>query len=415
MEDITSDFNNKIDIKERNIRWDNMFVLGNEVYIQFDIDNNNWYLSDNFNNLINDPLLLEPDENEDKLHKALNLLDSTDRDNLISQWNMAVLDQRVDIIYESTVSITDQLKGKKVFSIRWRVSKESGTPVIIGIIMDITDLFITENNLNEALAKLQLVLGDKSSLLWNYDPETEDIKFDVDICNSILLKEIGFSYYYKLNDILDKMNANDVPIALNAFKNLLSGKKTEDNFTSRFRNQNDISIFVDTSILIRNSVTKKNSNTIIGISKISNNSSSKKNYLEEYKDIENFENNKYFMDDKKTILIAEDIDNNYDLLNIILRKKYKLVRAVNGMEAVRLFSEVKPDIILMDMKMPEMGGLEATRLIRMESDSVPIIAVTAFAFESDKEQAIEAGCNDFLSKPIDIPILKSMISRYLSE
>jgi CheY-like chemotaxis protein len=120
------------------------------------------------------------------------------------------------------------------------------------------------------------------------------------------------------------------------------------------------------------------------------------------------------MGEKQTILIAEDIDNNYDLLNIILRKDYNLVRAVNGIEAVRLFSEVNPDIILMDMKMPEMGGLDATRLIRMQSQTVPIIAVTAFAFESDREVAIKAGCDDFLSKPIDIPVLKSLIKKYLN-
>ncbi len=120
------------------------------------------------------------------------------------------------------------------------------------------------------------------------------------------------------------------------------------------------------------------------------------------------------MGEKQTILIAEDIDNNYDLLNVILRKDYNLVRAVNGIEAVRLFSEVNPDIILMDMKMPEMGGLDATRLIRMQSQTVPIIAVTAFAFESDREVAIKAGCDDFLSKPIDIPVLKSLIKKYLN-
>jgi len=416
MDDITSEFNDEIDIKERNVRWNNMFVLGNEVYIQFDIDNDNWYLSDNFNNLISDQSLIEPDENEDIIHKALNLLDRADRESLVSQWNMAVLDQRADIIYECTVSITNQLKSKKSFSIRWRVSKECGSPVVIGIIMDITDLFITENILNETLAKLQLVLEDENLILWNYDPITEKLDFDMAIYNSKFFKEIGFNKNYKLNDILSKMNSNDVARAVKSYKSLLSGEKTADNFTSRFINQNDIYIFVNTSISIRNSGTTKNVNSIIGISKIINSNSSTKHYVkEESNDNENFENNKYFMDDKKTILIAEDIDNNYDLLNIILRKNYKLVRAVNGMEAVRLFSEVNPDIILMDMKMPEMGGLEATRLIRMESDSIPIIAVTAFAFESDKEQALEAGCNDFLSKPIDIPILKSMISRYLSE
>ncbi|MFA7116769.1 MAG: response regulator [Bacteroidales bacterium] len=119
--------------------------------------------------------------------------------------------------------------------------------------------------------------------------------------------------------------------------------------------------------------------------------------------------------EKRTILIAEDIDNNFDLLNIILRKEYNLVRAINGVEVVKLYPEVNPDIILMDMKMPEMGGLEATRLIRMQSKTVPIIAVTAFAFESDREVALQAGCDDFLSKPIDIPVLKSVIKKFMKK
>ena len=86
----------------------------------------------------------------------------------------------------------------------------------------------------------------------------------------------------------------------------------------------------------------------------------------------------------RTILVAEDTDSNFALVSIILRKEYLLLRAVNGIEAVKLHAKVNPDLILMDIQMPELNGLDATRLIREADKKVPIIAITAFAFESDK-------------------------------
>lgn len=104
--------------------------------------------------------------------------------------------------------------------------------------------------------------------------------------------------------------------------------------------------------------------------------------------------------EKATILIAEDTDSNFDLLNAILGRKYHLVRARDGMEAVTMYNEVNPDLILMDIKMPNLDGLEATRIIRQLSAEVPIIAQSAYAYEHDRNAAEEAGCNDFISKPI---------------
>lgn len=104
--------------------------------------------------------------------------------------------------------------------------------------------------------------------------------------------------------------------------------------------------------------------------------------------------------EKATILIAEDTDSNFDLLNAILGRKYRLVRAKDGMEAVTMYDEVNPDLILMDIKMPNLDGLEATRIIRQLSAEVPIIAQSAYAYEHDRNAAEEAGCNDFISKPI---------------
>ena len=99
------------------------------------------------------------------------------------------------------------------------------------------------------------------------------------------------------------------------------------------------------------------------------------------------------------ILIAEDNDSNYLLVRHIL-KDYNLTRALDGADAVWKARNESFDLILMDMKMPVMGGLEATRRIREFNAKVPIIALTANAFDSDKGSAIEAGCNAFLAKPL---------------
>ena len=117
----------------------------------------------------------------------------------------------------------------------------------------------------------------------------------------------------------------------------------------------------------------------------------------------------------KTILIAEDTDSNYLLLTIILRKKFNLIRAVNGQETIELFKEKKPDIILMDIKMPVMDGLCATREIRKDDAEIPIIALTANAFDSDRQKSFDAGCSDYMAKPIIAADLLEMIKKYIGE
>ena len=117
----------------------------------------------------------------------------------------------------------------------------------------------------------------------------------------------------------------------------------------------------------------------------------------------------------KTILIAEDTDSNYILTKAILGKEYHLERAKDGMEAVNMFVEINPDIILMDMKMPNLGGLDATKIIRELSPTVPIIALTAFAYDHDRKAAFDAGCNDFLTKPFTQEGLKETIKRWVKE
>ncbi len=102
------------------------------------------------------------------------------------------------------------------------------------------------------------------------------------------------------------------------------------------------------------------------------------------------------------VLVAEDIDSNYLLVEALLGKRYRLIRACNGLEAVELFRSERPDVVLMDMKMPVLDGYEATRRICAEAPDVPVIAMSAFAFEHDREKAMEAGCCDYITKPLSL-------------
>ena len=116
-----------------------------------------------------------------------------------------------------------------------------------------------------------------------------------------------------------------------------------------------------------------------------------------------------------TILVAEDYQSNYDLIEAMLGKMYKLVHAHDGMEAIIFYEQYKPDLILMDIKMPNINGLDVTKAIREMSASVPVIAVSAYAYEKDKIAAIESGCNDFLTKPVSADLLKMTINKYLKQ
>ena len=121
------------------------------------------------------------------------------------------------------------------------------------------------------------------------------------------------------------------------------------------------------------------------------------------------------IDNKPVVLIDDDIQYNYMLIEVLLKKHYRLIHAQNGIEAVALYKQYKPDIILMDIKMPEMDGFEATIKIREISKLVPIIVISAFTFDSDIKRMYDAGCNDYLTKPIDGIQLKALIKKYLSD
>lgn len=120
-------------------------------------------------------------------------------------------------------------------------------------------------------------------------------------------------------------------------------------------------------------------------------------------------------DYRPLILVAEDDDSNFKLIKAIIGKKCDIKWAKNGEEMVELFQQSGQDAsaILMDIKMPKMNGLDATKIIRKSNTNIPIIMQTAYAFSSDKENAMQAGASEVLVKPITLSILRSTLSKYL--
>ena len=118
---------------------------------------------------------------------------------------------------------------------------------------------------------------------------------------------------------------------------------------------------------------------------------------------------------QKTILVAEDEDSNYELVKIVLQKRFRLLRARNGIEAVNLNEDERPDLILMDIRMPEMNGLDATRIIKEINHNTPIIALSAYAFEENIREAKMAGCDEFMAKPFRVENLIEVVKKYLDD
>ncbi len=115
------------------------------------------------------------------------------------------------------------------------------------------------------------------------------------------------------------------------------------------------------------------------------------------------------------ILVAEDEDNNFELVKVVLSKRYRLIRAHNGIEAVTLCEDEHPNLILMDIRMPDMNGLDATRIIKEVNRNIPIIALSAYAFDENIKEAKEAGCDDFMAKPFRVEDLLDRIQKFLKK
>nr|WP_148105294.1 response regulator [Azospirillum griseum] len=119
----------------------------------------------------------------------------------------------------------------------------------------------------------------------------------------------------------------------------------------------------------------------------------------------------------KTVLIVEDNELNMKLFHDLLEAHgYATLQTRDGMEAMRLARQHRPDLILMDIQLPEVSGLEVTRWIKDDADlrSIPIIAVTAFAMKGDEEKIRQGGCEDYIAKPISVVKFLETVRRFLS-
>src|SRR6185295_11629118 len=121
---------------------------------------------------------------------------------------------------------------------------------------------------------------------------------------------------------------------------------------------------------------------------------------------------------KKRILIVEDNDLNLKLFRDLLTAHgYDTIETKEGLEAIRLTRSEHPDLILMDIQLPEISGLDVTRQLKADNGicDIPIIAVTAFAMKDDEEKILAAGCEAYISKPISIGPFLNTVRRFLGE
>jgi two-component system cell cycle response regulator DivK len=118
----------------------------------------------------------------------------------------------------------------------------------------------------------------------------------------------------------------------------------------------------------------------------------------------------------KTILIVEDNELNMKLFNDLLQANgYDTLQTMDGMEALDMAAEHLPDLILMDIQLPKISGLEVAKMIKEEDElkNTPIIAVTAFAMKGDEEKIREGGCDGYIAKPISVPVFLETVSGFL--
>src|SRR5690606_33180535 len=123
-------------------------------------------------------------------------------------------------------------------------------------------------------------------------------------------------------------------------------------------------------------------------------------------------------EDCKTVLVVEDNELNMKLFHDLLQAHgYSVLQTRDGMDALRLARQHRPDLILMDIQLPEVSGLEVTKWLKEDDDlsAIPVVAVTAFAMKGDEERIRQGGCEAYISKPISVPRFIETIKSYLGD
>lgn len=120
---------------------------------------------------------------------------------------------------------------------------------------------------------------------------------------------------------------------------------------------------------------------------------------------------------KKTVLIVEDNELNMKLFNDLLERDYAILKAGNGIDAIELARAHHPDLILLDIQLPEVSGLEVVKWLKDDDalQDIPVVAITAFAMKGDEERIREAGCEAYLSKPISVAKFLATVRGFLGD
>lgn len=383
--DETRDFNSRLEDREMRTLLRAESELGKQVFWMYRVDTEEWYISG---------------EVRHSLEDYIREMSDHDRDVVVDQWGRTLADPEGREVFEHTYALSLG-KSTVYHSLRWQMIRLGGIRLVFGLIADVTEMMRTESALRERAVHMELLANLQDVVFWNYDLKRHCLSVCYEELSESVLSGVSSSFYsMSFEEISRAVGAEGTAAMLEQWSLLQQGKVS----MARFRLQlqaGDREYRGEAAFIVRDSDRQGNPQTLFGLFRLDGSFRAA------------LPGDCGKPAERKKILVAEDVDNNFDLFLIVFRNDYEIVRAFNGLEAVRLFSECRPDLVLMDLKMPEMGGLDAARLIRMESPDVPIIAVTAYLFDSDLEMSREAGCNELIFKPIDISSLKMTVKRYL--